>query len=503
MTPLSTLALRAGLLALALAGCQAGAPSADAPDVAGERYGAVQFEPCGLSAAMGQAVEARCATVAVPEDHGAADGRRIDLAVAWVSATGTAEADPVFMIAGGPGQSALESYPQVHAAFRDVLRNRHVVLVDARGTGGSNRLACRDEEGNNAFSDPSEQTPEAARAFAERCRDQLAEVADLRFYGTADHVRDLEAVRVLLGAPRVNLVGISYGTRVAQQYAASFPDATRTVVLDSVAPNSLVLGAEHALNLEDALERLFERCRADQACVGNLGDPAEHLPRVAATLRAGGLAPVRYRDPVTGEWREEVPEYGHLALLLRLYAYQPATMATLPLLLHEASQGRHEALLAQARMMTADIGDMISHGMQLSVVCTEDYPELRSRPEDADTVLGAELVDFTMAQCEVWPRGERAPRFREPLATDVPLLAISGEFDPVTPPRYGDEVVEHLRNGRHLMLPGQGHSVLGTGCMPKLLAQFIENADARALDADCLARLQPTPPFAGAYGWEP
>jgi pimeloyl-ACP methyl ester carboxylesterase len=503
MKPASSLPVWAGLLALTLAGCEAGPRAGAAPDVLGERYGRVRFEPCGLSAPMGQAVEARCATAPVPEDHDAPGGRRIELAVAWVPATGAAEPDPVFMIAGGPGQSALESYPQVHAAFRDVLRNRHVLLVDARGTGGSHRLACRDEDGNNAFTDPSEQTAEAARAFAERCRDQLSQQADLRFYGTADHVRDLEAVRRLLGAPQVNLVGISYGTRVAQQYAARYPERTRTVVLDSVVPNTLVLGAEHAINLEDALERLFARCRADRACLENLGDPAAHLPRVAATLRSGGLEPVRYRDPVTGEWREETPGYGHLALLLRMYAYQPATMATLPLLLYEASQGRYEALLAQARMMTADIGDMISHGMQLSVVCTEDFPDLRSRPEDADTVLGAELVDFTMAQCEVWPRGERAPRFREPLSTDVPLLAISGEFDPVTPPHYGDAVVEHLRNGRHLVLPGQGHSVLGTGCMPKLLAQFIENADAKALDAGCLARLQPTPPFAGAYGWEP
>jgi len=503
MKSLSCLPVRAGLLALALAGCDAGQPSAEAPDIVGERFGRIRFEPCGLSAPLGKPVEARCATVPVPEDHDAPGGRRIDLAVAWVPATGNAEPDPVFMIAGGPGQSALESYPQVHAAFKDVLRNRHVLLVDARGTGGSSRLACHDEDGNNAFTDPSEQTAEAARAFAKRCRDQLSAAADLRLYATGDHVRDLEAVRALLGAPQVNLVGISYGTRVAQQYAARFPERTRTVVLDSVVPNTLVLGAEHASNLEDALERQFARCRADAACLENLGDPAAHLPRVAAALRAGGLEPVRYRDPVTGEWREETPEYGHLALLLRMYAYQPATMATLPLLLHEVRQGRYEALLAQARMLTANVGDMISHGMQLSVLCTEDFPELRSRPEDAGTVLGADLVDFTMAQCEVWPRGERAADFRAPLATDVPLLAISGEFDPVTPPRYGDAVVEHLRNGRHLVLPGQGHSVLGTGCMPKLLAQFVESADAAALDAGCLARLQPTPPFAGAYGWEP
>jgi pimeloyl-ACP methyl ester carboxylesterase len=248
MKSLSPLPVWAGLLALALAGCEAGRLSAEAPDIAGERFGQVRFEPCGLSAPMGQPVEARCATVSVPEDHGAPDGRRIDLAVAWVPATGNAAPDPVFLLAGGPGQSALESYPQVHAAFKDVLRNRHVLLVDARGTGGSNRLACRDQEGNNAFTDPSEQTAAAARAFAERCRDQLSEDADLRFYGTGDHIRDLEAVRALLGAPQVDLVGISYGTRVAQQYAARFPERTRTVVLDSVAPNALVVGDKHETN---------------------------------------------------------------------------------------------------------------------------------------------------------------------------------------------------------------------------------------------------------------
>ena len=90
-----------------------------------------------------------------------------------------------------------------------------------------------------------------------------------------------------------------------------------------------------------------------------------------------------------------------------------------------------------------------------------------------------------------------------PLAGNVPVLAISGEFDPVTPPHYGDEAIKSLPNGRHLVLPGQGHNVIGAGCMPKLFAQFLETADAKALDTACLKRLKPTPPFAGNYGWEP
>lgn len=494
------------LLAVALAACSDGPGQATGPRGGADgklHYGEIVFEPCALSMGGNLSVEAQCATVPVPEDHDAPDGRQIELAVAFVPADGMAEPDPVYMIAGGPGQSALESYPGLHGAFRDVRRSRHVVLVDARGTGKSNPLHCRIDEDDELFSDPAAETPAAMRAFTERCRDELAASADLRLYTTGDHIRDLDLVRRKLRVERINLVGVSYGTRVAQQYAAAYPQHTRAIVLDSVVPNSLVLGLEHARNLEDALDVQFARCREDAACLANLGDPRAQLALVRERLQAGGIAPVRYRDPVSGEWREEVPRFGHLAGLLRMYAYQPAMSATLPLVLHEAAQGRYESLLAQSRMLSRQLGDMIAIGMGLSVGCAEDVAELRRNDDDEATVLGNALVDMMAAQCEVWPRGARAENFREPLSGDLPVLAISGEFDPVTPARYGDQVVEHLPNGRHLVLPGQGHSVLGTGCMPKLFAQFIESTDAKALDPACLERLSAQPPFSGNYGWEP
>src|SRR5690606_6356376 len=164
-------------------------------------------------------------------------------------------------------------------------------------------------------------------------------------------------------------------TRVAQQYAAAYPAHTRALVLDSVVPNSLVLGQDHARNLEQALDAQFARCRADSACMANLGDPRARLELVRDRLRAGGIAPVRYRDPVSGAWREEVPRFGHLAGLLRMYAYHPAMAATLPLLLHEAAQQRYESLLAQARLLSRDLGDSIAVGMSLSVTCSEDADE--------------------------------------------------------------------------------------------------------------------------------
>ncbi|MBJ7575526.1 alpha/beta hydrolase [Luteimonas sp. MC1828] len=496
----------ATLLAAALAaGCAAQTgEGVEGPLADGRmRHGTLAFEPCSLSAVGASAVEAQCTRFEVPEDHDAPDGRRIELAVAWIPAKGQAEPDPVFMIAGGPGQSALESYPSVAPAFSDVRRNRHVLLVDARGTGGSHPLRCSDGEGDNAFGPADDMSPDAMRAFAAQCRDTLAKDSDLRRYGTMDHVRDLDLVRAAFGAPQANLVGVSYGTRVAQQYAKAFPAQVRTVVIDGVVPNTLALGQEHARNLEDALAAQFARCRADKACLANLGDPTAQLAAVRTALQAGNLAEVRFRDPVNGAWHTQAPQFGDLAALLRMFSYQPATASTLPLLLHEAANGRYEPLMAQSRLLASSLGDMIAHGMQLSVMCTEDASDLKSDPRDSTSVLGNDMVELMQAQCEAWPVAPRAAGFRAPLDGDVPVLAISGEYDPVTPPRYGEEVVKHLANGRHLVAPGQGHAVLGVGCMPKLFAQFIERADAAGIDATCLERLAAEPPFAGNYGWEP
>jgi pimeloyl-ACP methyl ester carboxylesterase len=473
------------------------------PDAAAARLGSIDFTPCTLEATgLPMSVVAQCGTLEVPEDPAAPDGRRITLALAWIPASGEAQPDPVVMIAGGPGQSALETYPAASAAFADVRKNRHVLLVDQRGTGGSNRLACEDGEAEGMFADAAAPTVEEAAAVAMRCRDQLSAHADLRLYTTGVAIQDLEAVRLAVGAPSLNLVGISYGTRVAQQYAARYPASTRSLVLDGVAPNDLVLGSEFALRLEDSLRLQFARCSEDATCRGRFGDPRETLARVLAMAEAGQTV-VRYRDPVTAEAREETLTRGHVAMLARMYAYQPMVLSTLPLALHEAAEGRPEALMAQARMITGQLGASIVFGMQLSVVCAEDAPELVPDPAAEGTVLGNDFARFTAAQCAVWPAGERAADFRAPLATDVPALLFSGEFDPVTPPSYGERVAASLPNGRHLVLRGQGHNVFGAGCAPTLMARFIETTDAAALDAGCLDQLVYTPPFTGFHGWEP
>jgi pimeloyl-ACP methyl ester carboxylesterase len=175
----------------------------------------------------------------------------------------------------------------------------------------------------------------------------------------------------------------------------------------------------------------------------------------------------------------------------------------LPRLLAEAGAGRAENLMAQARMIESLAGEQIAQGMQLSVICAEDADRLRVDPTDAGTLMGSDFVASLLAQCEVWPKGRRPRDFAEPVRSDRPALLLSGELDPVTPPRYGEAVVRHLPNGRHLVGRGQGHNVMVAGCAPRLMARFISTANARDLDAGCLEQLAPLPPVLGAYGWEP
>lgn len=495
-----TLKCPLALSALWLLSIAVSTPALAAP---GERmFGSLTFTPCSLSSPSApEAYEAQCSTLSVPEDRSRPEGRQIELAIAWVPASGEALPDPVFLLAGGPGQAAREAWPQIDTAFADVNRTRHIILLDQRGTGGSHPLNC--DTAPEASEDPWNETIEQSRAMAARCLEQLSAKADVRFYTTTDAVADLDQVRAALGADRINLVGVSYGTRVAQQYAKTYPAQTRTVVLDSAITTTLILGNEHARNLEDALDAQFARCRATLQCTQNLGDPRKHLDTVRAQLSTGELVAVSFRDARSGEVVEETPSFAHLGLLLRMYAYQAPTATLLPLLLKQAADGDWAPLLAQARLIGGQMAEEIHHGMQLSVLCSEDAGELTADPAAANTVMGNQLIDFTLAQCAVWPQHPRPANFREPLKGNVPVLVLAGEFDPVTPSRYAEAIVAQLPNGRLLKLKGQGHSTLGIGCAPKLFAQFVESADAKSLDSSCLDRVAPAPPAAGLYGWEP
>jgi len=124
-------------------------------------------------------------------------------------------------------------------------------------------------------------------------------------------------------------------------------------------------------------------------------------------------------------------------------------------------------------------------------------------PAEAATLLGDAYIRQLKAQCAIWPRGVVPADFHAPLRSSVPTLILEGQFDPVTPPRYGTEVLKGLGDARMLIAAGQGHNVIGAGCMPRLVKRFIEKPEPQKLDAKCLAQLKPTAPFLDYNGAAP
>jgi pimeloyl-ACP methyl ester carboxylesterase len=477
-----------------------GAALVQKPGERGFTLGTLTFAPCELDQPHTTATtRAYCAPFQVPEDWDQADGRRIDLKLALIkSSASLAERDLVVLLAGGPGQAATETWPRARAGFGPLLEHRNVLLLDQRGTGASNALTCAhaSDEDTAAFD------IERVRTQTRACLDTVSKHADPRMYTTTMALRDLEAVRQALGAPTFDLVGVSYGTRVAQLYALRYPQGVRSVVLDSAVANEHAIGSEFALNLDAALEAQFATCTATPACAKAFGDPWANLQQLRETLRAKPLD-VDYRDPVDNTRKTQHLDASTLAGLVRMYAYLPETSALLPLGIAQARAGDYAPLAGQLRMLGSELEGLSDNAMQLSVICSEDADRIEPRADDAQTLLGSELTEALRAQCEIWPHGTRPADFNAPFASDKPVLILSGEFDPVTPPRYAEQIVKTLPNGRLLVARGQGHSVMGRGCFPKLVARFVDTLDAAKLDAGCVADFAAQPAFVDFNGAAP
>ena len=467
--------------------------------------GSLTLTPCELGQPnSGLSTAAWCAPFEVPENRDDPNSRKIQLKLAVIrSSAQVASKDMLVMLAGGPGQAATESWPGVSTALQPLTAHRHVLLLDQRGTGGSNPLTCKDEgEGTEGGAEDIDTSAERQKQETERCLKQIEGKADPRYYTTTIAAQDLEDVRKALGSPAFDLVGVSYGTRMAQQYAMHYPKAVRSLVLDGVVPNELVLGEDFARNLDDALKAQFAQCTANEACRKRFNDPYQTLYQLRDALRANPHK-VSFRDPQNYQSVQRTLSEYSLASVVRMFAYSPLTSALLPLSIDAAAHGDVGPLLGQAKLLSGDLSDTMNGGMQLAVICSEDADLLVPRDEDAHTILGTRMVDTLRNTCAVWPKGTRPADFHQPLKTDKPVLLFSGQFDPVTPPRYGEQVAKNLSNARHLVLTGQGHNVINAGCAPQLVRHFIEDLNPKALDASCLERLQPTPTFIDFNGATP
>jgi pimeloyl-ACP methyl ester carboxylesterase len=379
----------------------------------------------------------------------------------------------------------VQFYAAYSGAFDGVRRNRDILLVDQRGTGESSRMDCPVDDDLVEGQYATELTIEYTNA----CLEQLPH--DPRFFTTSVAVTDLEAVRKALGYPSLNLYGVSYGTRVAQHFARRYPESTRTVVLDGVVPPQISLGPEIATESQKAIDKILARCAGDDECNERFPNIVGTFAAVLAALRAAPVA-VDVPHPNTGRLEETIFGAGEFAVAIRLLAYHPSSVALIPLLVNEAGKGNFVPLGSQYKMTMITMNDALSLGMHNAVMCAEDIPFLDKTGIDYESIeasyMGVLQLEALEAICSVWPDGLIDPEFKVPLSTDLPVLLLSGDADPITPPRYAEMAAVDLMNARHLIGKDQGHGQISVGCTRRLVAQFIDAADPSGLEPGCLGR---------------
>lgn len=451
-------------------------------------------------------LQAECGLLRVPENHADPTSPLIALPVLRVISPARNPApDPLVHLVGGPGGSSVPQAARIFPTqFAPFARQRDVIFVDQRGTGfGSPRLHCQEVTDNLLTLLTFDAAPDEANAYyvdlLRQCRERLVALgADLSQYNSSAIAQDLEALRVALGYEAWNLIGVSYGSRLALTLMRDAPQGLRSVILDSVYPPQVNLYAEILPNAERALSELFAACEADADC-------REHYPDLAQTfndLYAQLNAEPRILDVDT-------PDVGRVRLLVdgdRVYnwvfdwLYAVRDIRAIPRRIAAMAAGRFTEPMRAGLEAESGI-QLIDLGMHYSVQCAEDARYVL--PEDFDAVgrafpqrasylasagdLGASLFDL----CAMWGVPATSPKNRLPVISDVPTLLLAGRFDPITPPAWANQAAETLSRHYLYELPTVGHGVVrSSDCGMALAVAFLADPTT-APDAACLDALPP------------
>jgi pimeloyl-ACP methyl ester carboxylesterase len=439
--------------------------------------------------------EVRCGVHEVFEDRGAKTGRRIPISVAVLPALRrTTHPDPLFMLAGGPGQGARDLGAVAARFFKQVRRTREIVLVDLRGTGASHALTCPvpDDELEKVQADVD----------SKACRRQLD--ADPTQYTHKNALADLDEVRQRLGYQQINLWGGSWGTRAALLYALTYPQAVRSVVLDGAVALDLDFPRTVAGDAQRALDQLIEACRRVQAC-------GAAFPRIRPTVEAllakfdRGPFDITVRHPRTGAMVSISLRQEALIEIIRAALYTTADTTRLLQVLRHAVRGDFSPVMALSARSASLTSDTMAVGATMSILCSEDWPGAAGVDFDAGargTLFRSGYVEAWRARCDGWPTGEGIGLARGATA-NAPALILSGDRDPVTPPARGEQMARHFPHSQHVVVPGAAHNASFTGCVPDLIAAFLDTRDTGALDATCAKRTRFPPSVTGDAGAHP
>jgi pimeloyl-ACP methyl ester carboxylesterase len=467
------------------------APSSVAPAATPQTFmrGRVELRACTKQGWK----NALCGRYEVFENRATKTGRKIALNIVLLPALAEKPApDPIFYFAGGPGGAA-SSY--VNAPFMTRLRQRRdVVMVDQRGTGDSNPLQC------NVHGDANDMSGYFGETFPDEkiraCRAELEKIADLRLYTTPIAMADLEEVREALGYDKINVNGGSYGSTAALAYLRLYPQHVRVAAVSGVAPVDYKMALTFARGVEHALDRLFSDCAADSQCNAAYPNLRREFAEVVARLTK---APATFEatNPFNQQKQQITMTREGFFEHIRAALYFPEVMNYLPLLIHEMYGGNYSRFASVSFQVFRQIEGQISRGMHLSVVCSESIPlitEDEIKRESAGTIYGEARVRAYQRACGLWQRGDVPASFRDTRKLDVPVLMISGDFDPVTPPWVGAAALAQYTQGRQIVVHNGTHA--SYECTDRLMAEFIDLGTWQGLDTSCVDQVQRLPFYA-------
>jgi pimeloyl-ACP methyl ester carboxylesterase len=389
-----------------------------------------------------------CSTLLVGLDHSGRTPGDLRLAVA---AADNADAPKGVLVAltGGPGQGGVDFVPRSRVRMRALLHDYRLVMFDQRGTGAA-ALRCPALQRAVGTSDLTVPPPGSVEACARALGPQR------RFYSTADTVADLEALRVALGADKLTLDGVSYGTFVAERYAIAHPDRVAKLVLDSVVPAAGLDGLE-VDGLRETARVLRAVCRS-QHCPG---DPAADLAAVVRARRDGVGGPEL--DDTLVALSVGAPTFpGVLAALREARAGHPQHLRRLVRIVRRAqrapaqvlSQGLHAATLcADTKSPWGGAGAPLAGRAAALSKAAAAAPD--PTPYDRATIVGNGYAQL----CLRWPPTPAPPAPRTGDLPAVPTLLLAGDRDLSTPLPWAREQAAHTPNGRLVVVRGSGHSV--------------------------------------------
>jgi pimeloyl-ACP methyl ester carboxylesterase len=375
-----------------------------------------------------------------------------------------------------------------------ILTRRDFILFDQRGTGYSlPRLDCPERDaltpGLLDGSLSADQALHETVAGFQHCRDRLvSQGIDLSAYTSAASAADINDLRLAQGYDQLNLYGDSYGTRLALTVMRDFPQAVRSVVLDSTYPLEVNLYTALAPNAERAFNVLFNGCAADPACNSSYPDLRRVFYQLVDQLN---VSPISVSVPSGGVNYPVLLDGNRLIDVLFVGLYNPFVAASMPAMIHQIQRGEY-SILRERLGLYFDTSSAL--GMGISVQCAEEVP-FNSFDDSIVAAQGVQpeiaaffpaSVQYLFTLCPDWTGVKPDPRENQPVTSDIPALILAGELDPITPPAWGQMTAGHLSHAYFYEFRGQGHWVTRSSrCALSITLAFLDDPNL-APDSTCL-----------------